>query len=338
MFYNHHKDNSTAVSMMDYIIEQSSSIFATQNPQFQFRGWLRGSVVCDYEMSFVTPLREIKANTEDNAKSAMNIFLDNVGTAFSDMGVDENYTTTATSQRKEISCDGNHFACDFFELLNDNVELSRTGACLPNRWLCDGYIQCPTLVDELGCETLRSPIKPETSFEPAVELFIDDMWISHQNYPKHYRNMQHTIQKFSTSSEMIFVLHFEMLSLEVDRVTGECADFVQVRYLLMNQTFTSKFCGNMETGQVPYVPPRRLIVPSDKFELTFQSDQFTHFDGYLIRVESIPKTMYLGFSPQFLNMTLFNDTLYFHCDPSEQGCPRHRIFWGVAHTGLFFVI
>ena len=133
------KDNTTAASMMNYIMTQSGLIFSTQNPEFQLNGWLHGSVVCDYEISFVQPLREIK--TSDSSQSAMSLFLDNMGSAFSDMGVDENYTARATLERKEISCDADNFVCDFTEFLNDDVVLSRTGACLPNRWRCDGYIQ-----------------------------------------------------------------------------------------------------------------------------------------------------------------------------------------------------
>lgn len=313
-------DNATATTMMEYIIKQSSSILITQNPDYQFNGWQHGSVICDYEISFVTPLREIKVS--DGASSAMDLYLANVGDAFSEVGLDENFTLGATSEQNEISCDSNHFVCDYSSFLKNNIRLGRTGACLPRRWLCDGYIQCPTIIDELDCDMAgRSTERPEVSFMDEFELFVDEVYISHKTFPKHYRNNQHTVQTFTTSSEMVFVLHFEHFHLEVDRVTGQCGDFIELKYQVINQTFISQYCGNIATGEEPFIPPRRLVIPSAEFQLTFTSDSFTHFDGYLIRVESIPKTIYFGFAFNYLNFTLFNESLYYQCYVSDSGVP-----------------
>ena len=63
------------------------------------------------------------------------------------------------------------------------------------------------------------------------------------------------------------------------------------------------YCGDINSGVVPFSPPKELFIPTNEFSIDFHSDAFSHFDGYVLNVISIPKTLYFGFLPDFVNST-----------------------------------
>jgi hypothetical protein len=109
------------------------------------------------------------------------------------------------------------------------MDILRTGACFPDKWVCDGQIQCPTAIDELDCDSSRTSKSPEISHEADLEIYVNQVYISHPTFPNHYRNNLDIRQDFSTNADMIFVLFFELFDIEVDRISGTCADFIKIR-------------------------------------------------------------------------------------------------------------
>lgn len=63
------------------------------------------------------------------------------------------------------------------------------------------------------------------------------------------------------------------------------------------------YCGDLDSGVVPFSPPKEIFIPTNEFSIDFHSDAFSHFDGYVLNVISIPKTLYFGFLPDSVNST-----------------------------------
>ena len=55
-------------------------MFEKRTPVIIFNGWTRGSVVCDYEIKIVQPIRELSAQAA--GPSPADLFLNNLGSAF----------------------------------------------------------------------------------------------------------------------------------------------------------------------------------------------------------------------------------------------------------------
>ncbi len=201
----------------------------------------------------------------------------------------------------------------FRKHLRSELRLPKTGACLPDDWICDGFIQCPTAIDELNCPIRSKSSRIEIVRDSEIEIFIKAIYVAHENYPRTYKSDQLQVQTIRTSDEMIFVLYFERFHLEIDRTTGSCADYFQVQYEVAGQNVLNQYCGNIETGDAPFLPEKRMFVPSNKMEIQFTSDSFTQFGGFLIRIESIPKSVYMGFIPTIVDATSFNQTESFKC-------------------------
>ena len=89
-----------------------------------------------------------------------------------------------------------------------------------------------------------------------------------------------------------------------------------LQFKIGNNTVENKYCGDVDSGVVPFSPPREMFIPSSEFSLNFHSDAFSHFDGYLMNVISLPKTVYFGFLPFFANVTKTSNEI-FACDSSD---------------------
>ena len=105
----------------------------------------------------------------------------------------------------------------------------RTGACLPEKWRCDGIVQCPTTEDELNCPLATSIDLDSLNFQTSdiVEVFVDNIYVSHENFPFHYENNKDRRQTFVTGPDMVFMVKFELFHLELDRTTATCADYLK---------------------------------------------------------------------------------------------------------------
>ena len=68
------------LDMINFIKTTTENIFENQSPIFTFNSWKRGSVVCDYEIKFVQPIREL--SIEATGPSPADLFLANLGSAF----------------------------------------------------------------------------------------------------------------------------------------------------------------------------------------------------------------------------------------------------------------
>ena len=68
---------------------------------------------------------------------------------------------------------------------------------------------------------------------------------------------------------------------------------------------------------MPYLPEKRLLIPTSNFTFEFHSDAFTHFDGYLIKVMSIPKIIQIGFLNSLIDFDLFDSDLYYKCQSND---------------------
>ena len=71
---------SAALNMINFIKNTTENMFENQSPIFTFNSWKRGSVVCDYEIKFVQPIREL--SIEATGPSPADLFLANLGSAF----------------------------------------------------------------------------------------------------------------------------------------------------------------------------------------------------------------------------------------------------------------
>ena len=76
------------LDMIDFIKTTTENIFENQSPIFTFNSWKRGSVVCDYEIKFVQPIREL--SIEATGPSPADLFLANLGSAFQDIEFEPN--------------------------------------------------------------------------------------------------------------------------------------------------------------------------------------------------------------------------------------------------------
>ena len=303
-------------AMIQQIMTRTKAIFPDKSPRLDFKGWSRGSIVCDYEIKFIEPLRTSKASSDKAAKrtSLRDQFLTEAKAQFSDMKNNENFTSSSTTEETKINCDGidDTFICDFGEYITDSWKdvLTRTGACLPDSWRCDGIVHCPTGSDEANCSSVTEP-EIEISSESVVEIYTNHTYSSHSNYPGHYENNYDRTENFVTTEEMVFVLHFEKFQYEVTNPT--CADYLEISYnhTSTNATSTSvelvteKLCGNMDNvvfhefikdGAAVLEPRilengRKIIILENEFELRVHTDAFGHYQGHLIRIEAMPKTL-----------------------------------------------
>jgi hypothetical protein len=104
--------------MAEFIKQKSTSVYKGRETEFILKGWRKGSVICDYEISVFTPLREVSKEPENNPAA---LFLQNIGDLFSEVGVDEEFTKNATVEETIIECDKGFFACDFGKYLKTQI-------------------------------------------------------------------------------------------------------------------------------------------------------------------------------------------------------------------------
>ena len=75
-----------------------------------------------------------------------------------------------------------------------------------------------------------------------MELFVDNIYVSHENFPFHYKNNKDRRQTFVTGPDMVFMVKFELFHLELDRTTAACADYLKFQ-IGWKKPFQLKFKG-----------------------------------------------------------------------------------------------
>ena len=61
-------DPKSSVELFGFIRNQTMAMFPNQNTVVKLKGWVKGSVVCDYEITIITPIRTLKVLTITKAK------------------------------------------------------------------------------------------------------------------------------------------------------------------------------------------------------------------------------------------------------------------------------
>ena len=86
-------------------------------------------------------------------------------------------------------------------------------------------------MDETDCVgvTSRDLENVPVDTRDLVEIFVDSVFVAHENYPFHYENNQHKRQTFTTGPDMVFMIRFEFFHLETDRTTAQCADYLEIK-------------------------------------------------------------------------------------------------------------
>ena len=155
--------------MIDFIKTTTENIFENQSPIFTFNSWKRGSVVCDYEIKFVQPIREL--SIEATGPSPADLFLANLGSAFQDIEFEPN-----NNQFKH------HF---FFNQLTDTGE----------------NVQKWTRVFRLGAESYSSLGRVGKKKENSVSTFgLFRLWTSFESSPVSVKTLRF---KNSTKSQLV---------------------------------------------------------------------------------------------------------------------------------------
>ena len=113
--------------MKDDIESRTMQIFPGKTPILDFKGWSTGSIICDYEIKFIEPLRTAAvSNKKENAKSGFREqFLENAKQMFKDMKNDDAFTNQSTTEVSKVICDGidNTFVCDFSDQIRFLVKV-----------------------------------------------------------------------------------------------------------------------------------------------------------------------------------------------------------------------
>ena len=293
-------DDTQAKNLLDDIKNKTRSMFPDKDPIINLNGWGSGSIICDYEIKFLEPLRFSKAKNDQSEQKAslMQNFLAEAATKFAEYQNNADFTESSTSEAERIICDAEGtFACDYRQQLNDTWTraIERSGGCLPDSWRCDGFVQCPTASDEIGCSSLNAPAI-HISRKQIKKLYLTHTYSSHQNYPKNYRALENWEQTYETGTDMIFSLHF--LELQLERGDSKCLDWIEIEYEQDSSTnFTERLCGDSNNlvfvehnGQLsPHSLPKTHYVVQNKLTIRFRANGINQRKGHLIRIESIPK-------------------------------------------------
>ena len=346
-------DSASSNELMEQIINKTRSIFPDKVPTIKLNSWESGSIVCDYEIKFLEPLRltKVSSNAAEKKSSMMDTFLARARAQFADMKNNDDFTNAATSEAERIVCDGDDtFACDYGQNLNQTwlSAIERAGACLPIAWRCDGIVQCPTATDEMNCTSINSP-SIDINQQETRSLYLAHTYSSHLNYPSHYEKNQNWTHTYQTGSDMMFVLHFIELTLEYGS-ERKCRDWIEIQFdttleLNMTESINERICGNLENivfldelkngkrqGSVHNLN-RKWYIPANKFTITFNSNGNNHFKGHLIRIESIPLSFYYAMALNQLDSTTFGEV--YQCEnPILSLIPRNKQCDGIVDCQL----
>ena len=276
-------------NLKDQITNSTIQALPGRDISIEFKGWARGSVVCDYDIVETVPLSLIT----DTYVSPMDQFLTSVS-VFDKFGVDKNFTEKFTQGKEKIECKDGYFLCDFADLRKSGVNMRKMSTCLADVLKCDGIVQCPSGFDEEGClkqdlSTGLNLIKSEGDYI----LYDGFIWIASTDFgDDHYPGNINQRWNLKTSPGLAYLVTFIHFNTEYDRNTGSCAD--KLIFNIVNKgvvTFQYEFCGDMESASVPFVPPRSLPIYSLELAIEFNSDSFTAYDGFLIRIDVVPAVL-----------------------------------------------
>ena len=287
-------------------------MFPDKDPIINLNGWGSGSIICDYEIKFLEPLRFSKAKNDQSEQkdSLMQNFLAEAASTFADYQNNADYTKSSTSEAERIVCDAEGtFACDYRQQLNKTwtSAIERSGGCLPDSWRCDGFVQCPTATDEIDCTSVNAPAV-HISRKRNKKLYLSHTYSSHLNYPKNYRAQEQWEQTYETGSDMIFALHF--IDLQLERGATNCLDWIEIEYQQDSTSkFTERLCGDLANlvfveynNQLsPHSLPKTQYIVKSEFTIRFRANGNNQLKGHLIRIESIPKECRVLISSVFIN-------------------------------------